>query len=116
ACAKSGLALAIATMFRPICYYLFFPLLVFVIGAAWVGGANRKRVMAVAFAFFLPWLMLVGSWQIRNRVVSGSAQFSSIQSVNLYFYRAAGIVALRDRIPLAAAQAQLQRAIPTEES
>ena len=59
----------------------------------------------------LPAVVILGTWQVRNLRVSGSAEFSQIKNVNLLMYRAADVVARRDGIPLEAARDRLQRGV-----
>ena len=56
---------------------------------------------------FIPWVFLIGGWQLRNYLSTGSLTFSTIQGRSLLFYRAADIIAQRDGIPLEEAQRRL---------
>ncbi|GEM_PF-396906 len=103
----SGLVLACATYIRPVAYYLV-PL-----GAAGValhillkdpeagpGRARWRRALVRAGAFLLAPVLLVGGWQLKNLQKTGSARFSHLEGQNMYFYRAAGAISMRDRKPL----------------
>ncbi len=105
--ALSGLALACAIHIRPIGYYLA-PL-----GAAGIAAflvlkdrvtiTSRVRwrlALTRAGAFLLAPALLVGGWQVNNLRKTGSARFSHLEGLNMYFYRAAGAVSMRDRKPL----------------
>jgi 4-amino-4-deoxy-L-arabinose transferase-like glycosyltransferase len=105
--ALSGLALACAIHIRPIGYYLA-PL-----GAAGIAAflvlkdratiTSRVRwrlALTRAGAFLLAPALLVGGWQLNNLRKTGSARFSHLEGLNMYFYRAAGAVSMRDRKPL----------------
>ncbi len=102
-----GLTLALATLVRPVSYYLVLPL------GIWVGltAGRRHRAWKPATActllFVLPFTFLVGGWQWHNRRQTGTAVFSSIEGKNLLFFRGADIVAQRDGISLAEARKQL---------
>lgn len=114
----AALALAGATFVRPISYFL--PPL----AAAWLvclpartagnpavdaGGAARGGSLRWLHAglFLLLSMGPAVCWQIRNWSVAGYGGFSAITDINLYYWQAAGVVARRERLPLAAAQAQL---------
>jgi hypothetical protein len=52
-------------------------------------------------------LLLVGGWQVVKLARTGSATFCSVEGVNMLFYRAAGVLALRDGVSLRDEQARL---------
>lgn len=107
-----GLLLAVATLVRPVSYYLVFP---FALGLGLVAGrAGRpRRVVTLLMVLILaPWLALVGGWQARNRVVGGSREFSNTQSYNLLWTLGAGIVAARDGVTVTQAQQTIARSLP----
>lgn len=103
----TGLVLATMALTRPIAYYL--PAVAAAVTAlvAWRDGLTTRRVLASAAVLLIPAVVILGTWQVRNYRVSGSAEFSQMKNVNLLKYRAAGVVAQRDGIPLEDAQAQL---------
>jgi 4-amino-4-deoxy-L-arabinose transferase-like glycosyltransferase len=105
----AGLALAAATLFRPITYYLLLP---GIVATALLHPALRRtpgRVALACCAIALPFVLLVGGWQVRNYISAGRAELSQIQSTNLLLWRAAGIVAMRDGISLEQAQELLRK-------
>lgn len=104
-----GVAMATATMVRPVTYYL--PLLVVVVLAL---GILRRRMscrygLQTLAVFLLPLVVIVGGWQLRNHEAVESWRFSAVEAKNLYLFRAAGIVAADDGITLKAAQQRLSR-------
>ncbi len=105
--ALSGLALACAIYVRPVAYYLA-PL-----GAAGVAvylllkdreavpaRARWRPALVRAGAFLLTPVLLVGGWQLKNLQRTGNARFSHLEGQNMYFYRAAGAISMRDHKPL----------------
>lgn len=110
-----GLALALGTLVRPISYYLVVPV---AIGFFVVGTVTRRTLMArltTVSLILLPSLVLVGGWQLRNRLVTGSAEFTHIRGLNLLFCTGADIVARRDGISLDEARAKLDAEVPGHE-
>lgn len=100
--------LALATLIRPIAYYLIAPELVVVLFLWNKGRRWRWQPLLVAgLLLTLPWLALIGVWHARNYTAAGMMQFSCSQAVNLLFYRGAFVVAQRDGISFAAAQQRL---------
>lgn len=100
------LSLALATLVRPVSYYLFAPALLFLFFAGRKHGAAKAARSALLAA--LPWALLVFGWQVRNYRVSGSFEFSQIKAVNLLLYRGAYIISRTERIPLQEAAGRLE--------
>ena len=83
-----GLFLACAVITRPIAYYLVLPI---VCALMWF----KPKCLVV---FLIPYIAIIGGWQLRNYYVSGDSSFSSIQEINFYKYRAASVIAMKDKI------------------
>ncbi len=92
----TGLFLALATMVRPVGYYLIVPLL---IGFFLVGLRNHQgwRSLRAPAYFLFPFLLIVGGWQTRNYLLTGYGTFSRIQG-DLFLKKSAEIIAARDKI------------------
>ena len=103
-----GILLAGATLVRPITYYAIIPLLVmFLVIWRTYYGFSRKTIFNLTMLLLLPWIMLVGGWQLRNYHAAGTTDVSGIAAQNLLFYRGADILAQREGISFAEAQKQL---------
>ena len=101
-----GILLAIATWVRPLPYYLVPLLAVALMVYVWRTAQFPKAIIWLLL-LVVPSLILVGSWQVRNKAVIGTYQYTSIDSVNLYHYYAADIIAHEKNISFSAAQQQL---------
>jgi 4-amino-4-deoxy-L-arabinose transferase-like glycosyltransferase len=108
----AGATLAAATHVRPIAYFMILPLLTGLIWAKRRQGRAWRPVLAMTVVVLLAWMPPVVGWQWRNWRAAGIREFSAIQDHNLLFYRAAGVVALRDGINLTAAQQTLLNQAP----
>ncbi len=88
-----GLALAAATMVRPITYY--FPLCVMVLFAYRFvrRPTTRRAVVAATVAFLVPLVAIIGGWQLRNHREVDSWRLSGVEAKNLYAYRATAVLA-----------------------
>lgn len=105
--ASLGGCLGAAVLVRPVAYYLFLPAIVWV---GWVihrRRVSRKVIAGTILAFAIPWLVLVGGWQLRNQVLTGVPRLSGVEGINLLFYRGAAIVAMRDGVDLEEARRSL---------
>jgi len=102
--AAAGLWLAAATIVRPVTCYLPIALAIglFLVLARLPG--LRWKAPAVLLLSALPWL---AAWQIRNRIETGFAGFSSIQTQNLYFFSAAEVTSRVEHRSLADVQNDL---------
>ncbi len=108
-----GVSLAVATLIRPIAYYLLLPA---VAGLVMYGRTrlrwSGRQLATVGLLVLLPWAMLVEGWRVRNWMATGSAAFSGIQSYNLLWYRGGGIVALRDGVSFEEGRARIAASLP----
>jgi 4-amino-4-deoxy-L-arabinose transferase-like glycosyltransferase len=100
----AGLALASATLVRPISLYLLAALVLFLLLA---GGRPSRVSRARAAAFALPCVLLVGGWAARNRVRAGAFTVSPLPSSWLLFYFASGVQAQVDGLSIPAEQEKL---------
>ena len=108
----SGLTLAAATHVRPIAYYFILPLLLTIVWAFRREPMSWTRSLLIALVVFAAWAPAVLGWQVRNYRLTGMSDFSSIQAINLFLYRGAGIVAQQDGTTLEAAQDKLLAEAP----
>jgi 4-amino-4-deoxy-L-arabinose transferase-like glycosyltransferase len=102
-----GVSLVVATYVRPTTYY--FPLAV-------LGGlgllailcrADRATLVRGAAAFGIPCIVLLGAWNVRNHEQVDSWRYSGLEGTNLYWYRAAAVIADRDGADLVETQVQM---------
>lgn len=84
----AGLLTGFTALVRPIAMYLWFPL------AIWMLFALRPRRAKAIVVFLLSAWSLPALWMWRNHERAGVASLSSIQGEILYYWRAAGVVAL----------------------
>lgn len=76
---------------RPVAILLAVPLALALV----IAGSRQFRYRAAA-ALVATSLVVSGAWVARNYVQTGVATFSTISSINLLLYRAAGTLAIRD--------------------
>jgi len=91
AAVMAGVIAGLAAFVRPVAILLGVPLVL----ATWIAGARDTR-RRVAIAIVVASLAVPVVWVGRNYLQTGVATFSSIGSVNMLFYRAAGTLAIRD--------------------
>ncbi|SLM50266.1 membrane protein of unknown function [Nitrospira japonica] len=102
----AGVCLAAATYIRPTGYYLGL-LLPMVLFLAIQRSGGWRRALASAALMGIIFFVLVGGWQVRNYVATGSTAFSQAKNQYLLIAKAAAIVAMRDGVSLQEAQQRL---------
>lgn len=90
--AAAGILTGITALIRPIAMYLWLPLAIWI--ALGTARNARRRVRAVLLFVICAW-SLPALWMWRNDERAGVASLSSIQGEILYYWRAAGIVAMQ---------------------
>jgi 4-amino-4-deoxy-L-arabinose transferase-like glycosyltransferase len=95
---SAGIFLALATLVRPLSYYLILPLTLGIIWWHIRTHLKWNRILISAVLFLLPFLLLVGGWQWRNYKLTGSAVYTASEGYNLLFFHGSNIVAARDGI------------------
>ena len=105
--ARAGFWLALATLVRPLSYYLLPPAALFVLVVARREGRSFRAACGAAAAFLLPALLLVGGWEARNLARANAFTLSPIASSELLFYRAAPVLARAEGVPVPEMQERL---------
>jgi hypothetical protein len=103
-----GIVIAFSTLVRPISYYLPFAIVIVLLLAVGLKKLPWKTVFTTASLLIIPWIILVGGWQIRNYLQVGCSDISKIEGLSFLYYRGAGIIAARDHIPFTDAQNNLR--------
>jgi hypothetical protein len=102
-----GLALAAATLVRPILVFLL-PVLALVLLALLLARRSPgRRIAAAVLAFLLPPAVLVGGWMARNALVAGAFSLAPVSGHQLLHRRAAAVLARVEGVPLTVAQERL---------
>ncbi len=91
-----GFLTAAATQIRPVNYFLFIVLLIFFLVYGMTKRWKTAKIAAASLLILLPTILIVGGWQLRNYRLSGYSGFSAIAHINMYFFRAAEILALEE--------------------
>ena len=86
----AGLLAGAVAMVRPVAILLGVPLAVALL------IASPRRLRMPAAALLIASLVMPAAWIARNYAQTGIATFSSISSINLLLFRAAGTLAIRD--------------------
>jgi 4-amino-4-deoxy-L-arabinose transferase-like glycosyltransferase len=104
--AATGAMLGLATLVRPIAFYLP-PLAALILALA--GGRRlgaRSAVLGAAIVL-VAYAAVAGAWVARNQAASGVATISTIQGTNLAMYRAPGALHEGRNVPVAESRSRI---------
>jgi 4-amino-4-deoxy-L-arabinose transferase-like glycosyltransferase len=93
----SAIALAGAIYTRPLGYFL--PLALTLTLFIWAIVKRKRKLLFNTAVFCLLTMSLVGLWQVRNRLTTGYAGFSTTPEIVLYFYHTGAVRAQQQGIP-----------------
>ncbi len=100
----SAFLLSVSVLTRPIAIFLFIVFIPFIC----FYNANWKSSAVNCLIWIIISVAPVAGWIVRNAVVVGVPQLSSISSVNMLFYRGAGVKSKLEGIPWSQAKKNLQ--------
>ncbi|RKY69596.1 MAG: hypothetical protein DRQ24_10590, partial [Candidatus Latescibacterota bacterium] len=105
----SGFISALNTIIRPIGLFVA----VAQVPYLWLKVRSRKVFIQAAVALLVSSLLFPALWIVRNGIATGAYTLSDIGSVNLYFYRAAAVIAELENRPFSEVQKELREEIKT---
>ncbi|MCL4468155.1 MAG: glycosyltransferase family 39 protein [Deltaproteobacteria bacterium] len=105
----SAITAGIGAYFRPVILYLPLAYAFMYISVSWLSFKDRIKyalsIVLITGLTILPWIT-------RNYIVDRYKGFCSIQDLSLYNYRAAGVIADIEHLPLGEVQDRLKQAVP----
>jgi 4-amino-4-deoxy-L-arabinose transferase-like glycosyltransferase len=90
---QTALLLAVATLVRPVSYYLPTILAAMLLAHALWRSAGLRRAASYAAIFWAVSMAPLVAWQVRNYVETGYSGFAAIADFNLYFFHGASVLA-----------------------
>ena len=105
-----GLALGLATWFKPITLYAPWLALPALTVALWYMGAGKRRPLALSALYLAGAMVFIFSWQLRNYQQHGSLAYTSIAAENILTGHAAFVLAAREGITHLEAQQRIRDA------
>jgi len=105
-----GLALGLATWFKPITLYAPWLALPALTVALWYMGAGKRRPLALSALYLAGAMVFIFSWQLRNYQQHGSLAYTSIAAENMLTGHAAFVLAAREGITHLEAQQRIRDA------
>ncbi len=106
----AAVLLGLSVYVRPAAYYFMIAATVMLVCFN-AGRKIRFPVRKILLFFLLPLFILVGAWQIRNRVQTGFSGFTTVGAYNLYMWNE-DYLAKKFSIPVSQAHTALEQALP----
>ncbi len=106
----SAIMTGIGAYFRPVILYLPLAYAFMYIAVSWLSFKDRIKY---ALGIVLITGLTVLPWVTRNYIVDRYKGFCSIQDINLYYWRAAGVISDMEHLPLREVQDRLEKAVPS---
>jgi len=101
----SAALLGVAALCRPVALYFFVPAAAILFFANSGPLKTRARNAAIYVAVFV---LILSPWLMRNKLIFGAAQLTSIQGINLLLINAAFLEAAQENIDYATAEQRLE--------
>lgn len=90
---------AAAAFVRPAAYFLPAAATLGLLVFGFFRQEEKKKIAVHALAFFVLSMSPLAGWQARNWALTGYSGFSAIAEINLYYYNAGAVLALKTGVP-----------------
>jgi 4-amino-4-deoxy-L-arabinose transferase-like glycosyltransferase len=98
---------AAAAFIRPAAYFLPIAVTLGLLVFDFLRQVERRKILVQAMAFLIVSMSPLVAWQARNWALTGYSGFSAIADINLYYYNAGAVLALKSGVPYDELQVQL---------
>jgi hypothetical protein len=75
-----------------------------------------KKCLIFSLVLLIPWVAIIGGWQIRNYKMTGSADFSTVQAFYYFYCLGAGVLQIKENISIYEAQHKMALLLPYDKS
>ncbi|MFZ5450920.1 MAG: glycosyltransferase family 39 protein [Thermodesulfobacteriota bacterium] len=103
----AAVLVAAAVFVRPAAYFLPAAVCLGLLVFGFLHREERRKVVLQTLAFFLLSMSPLVAWQARNWALTGYSGFSAIADINLYFYNAGAVLAMKTGVPYDEVQERL---------
>ena len=103
----AGVLLAAAAFVRPAAYFLPLAVCLGLLAFGFRHREERRKIVLQAVAFFVLSMSPLVAWQARNWALTGYSGFSAITDINLYYYNAVAVLAVKTGVPYDELQVRL---------
>ena len=109
-----GAMLTLATMTRPISYYLVFSILVGLIIFKQRISQTWPQIMSISLLILLPFILVTSSWKARNESLTGLYVLNDAMSETMLYYKAKGVLMVGKSLSDEEAQQEILKRLPAK--
>lgn len=109
-----GFSITCATMIKPISYYLVVVIIMSLALSKKQLGYEWKNLAQVLMLIMLPAIFIYGTWQVRNGMLTGVFEINDAKSETLLFWKAKGVLMLRNSLTADEAQLAILKRLPSK--
>ena len=102
-----GLSLSIASIIKPVGFYLIFPLVLGVIIFLYFQRVHILFIVKYLTILFIPLILITGGWLYRNFSITGDFTISHIKALDLIYFKAPAVLAYKENIPFEEARVKI---------
>jgi 4-amino-4-deoxy-L-arabinose transferase-like glycosyltransferase len=107
-----GLMIACSTMVRPISYYLVVCVVLGLVYFKKQLGYKWKQLANIILLIMLPAIILYGSWQVRNGMLTGVYEINDAKSETMLFWKAKGVLMTKYSLEEVEAEKKIMERLP----
>ena len=102
-----GLSLSVASIIKPVGFYLIFPFVLGVIAFLYFQRVHIYFIVKYLIILFIPIILITGGWLYRNFSITGDFTISHIKALDLIYFKAPAILAYKENIPFEEARIKI---------
>ncbi len=95
----AAVLVAAGAFVRPAAYFLPIAVTLGLLAFGFLSQVERRKIAVHALAFLVVSMSPLLAWQARNWALTGYSGFSAIADINLYYYNAGAVLALKTGVP-----------------
>lgn len=107
-----GLMLTLATMTRPISYYLVFCIILGLVIFKQYVTQSWSQLLTICLLILLPFLLTTTFWKVRNENLTGIYALNDAMSETLLYYKAKGVLMVANDLSDEEAQREIIKRLP----
>jgi len=108
-----GLMLTLATMTRPISYYLVFCIILGLVIFKQYVTHSWSQLLSICLLILLPFLLTTTFWKVRNENLTGVYALNDAMSETLLYYKAKGVLMVANDLSDEEAQKEIIKRLPS---
>ncbi|MEE9339870.1 MAG: glycosyltransferase family 39 protein [Methylococcaceae bacterium] len=108
-----GIFITLATMTRPISYYLVFCIILGIIIFKQRFTQSWSQLIIISLLILLPFLLVTHAWKVRNEKLTGVYALNNAMSETMLYWKAKGVIMIGSSLNNDEAQQEIVKRLPT---